>query len=124
MRRKDFPALDEPDISILCPRRSIPVISSSGSSGGLSLKVSRDTISGSSSETPSTKSSQSTQDFLPMFVAMRYCLLPFLVTPGIRERRDGLRFCLSMDTPFFSMKLQYEGDTLVYAALNGKELAI
>ena len=28
------------------------------------------------------------------------------------------------DTPFFSMKLQYEGDTLVYAALNGKELAI
>ena len=28
------------------------------------------------------------------------------------------------DTPFFSMKLQYAGDTLVYAALNGKELAI
>ena len=28
------------------------------------------------------------------------------------------------DTPFFSMKLQYTGDTLVYAALNGKELAV
>ena len=28
------------------------------------------------------------------------------------------------DTPFFSMKLQYAGDTLVYAALNGKELAV
>ena len=28
------------------------------------------------------------------------------------------------DTPFFSMKLQYVGDTLVYAALNGKELAV
>lgn len=28
------------------------------------------------------------------------------------------------DTPFFSMKLQYAGDTLVYVALNGKELAV
>ena len=28
------------------------------------------------------------------------------------------------ETPFFSMKLQYAGDTLVYAALNGKELAV
>ena len=26
------------------------------------------------------------------------------------------------DTPFFSMKLRYEGERLVYAALNGKEL--
>ena len=26
------------------------------------------------------------------------------------------------DTPFFSMKLRYEGDRLAYAALNGKEL--
>lgn len=24
--------------------------------------------------------------------------MPFLVTPGIRERRDGLWFCLPMDT--------------------------
>ena len=28
------------------------------------------------------------------------------------------------DTPFFSMKRQSEGDTRVYAALNGKELAV
>ena len=28
------------------------------------------------------------------------------------------------DTPFFSLKLQYRGETLVYAALDGKELAI
>ena len=27
------------------------------------------------------------------------------------------------DTPFFSLKLRYEGDRLIYAALNGKELA-
>ena len=27
---------------------------------------------------------------------------------------------LDTDEPFFSLKLQYEGDTLVYAALNGK----
>ena len=28
------------------------------------------------------------------------------------------------DTPFFSMKLRYEGERLAYAALNGKELAV
>lgn len=28
------------------------------------------------------------------------------------------------DTPFFSLKLQYRGETLVYAALDGKELAV
>ena len=28
------------------------------------------------------------------------------------------------DTPFFSLKLQYQGETLVYAALDGKELAV
>ena len=27
---------------------------------------------------------------------------------------------LDSDEPFFSLKLQYEGDDLVYAALNGK----
>ena len=30
---------------------------------------------------------------------------------------------LDSDEPFFSLKLQYEGDTLVYAALNGKVIA-
>ena len=28
------------------------------------------------------------------------------------------------DTPFFSLKLQYRGETLVYAALDGQELAV
>ncbi len=31
---------------------------------------------------------------------------------------------LATETPFFSLKLQYEGDTLLYAALNGKPLPI
>ena len=31
---------------------------------------------------------------------------------------------LDTDEPFFSLKLKYEGDTLVLAALNGKELNI
>ena len=31
---------------------------------------------------------------------------------------------LCQDTPFFSLKLQYEGDDLVYAALDGKPLNI
>ena len=28
------------------------------------------------------------------------------------------------DSPFFSLKLRYEGNALVYAALNGKELSL
>ena len=28
------------------------------------------------------------------------------------------------DSPFFSLKLSYRGDELVYAALDGKELAL
>lgn len=31
---------------------------------------------------------------------------------------------LDTDEPFFSLKLKYEGDTLVLAVLNGKELAV
>ena len=31
---------------------------------------------------------------------------------------------LSAEEPFFSLKLSYEGDTLVYAALNGREMAL
>ena len=31
---------------------------------------------------------------------------------------------LNEDEPFFSLKLQYQGETLVYAALDGKELAV
>lgn len=35
-----------------------------------------------------------------------------------------LHLIAERDTPFFSLKLSYEGDTLVYAALDGKELAL
>ena len=31
---------------------------------------------------------------------------------------------LNEDRPFFSLKLSYRGDTLVYAALNGKEMGL
>ncbi|MBE7017619.1 MAG: 8-oxo-dGTP diphosphatase [Ruminococcaceae bacterium] len=31
---------------------------------------------------------------------------------------------MAEDAPFFSLKLRYEGEKLVYAALNGKELAL
>ena len=34
-----------------------------------------------------------------------------------------LRLIHDPDTPFFSLKLRYEGDRLAYAALNGKELS-
>ena len=34
-----------------------------------------------------------------------------------------LRLIHEPDTPFFSLKLRYEGDKLIYAALNGKELS-
>ena len=39
---------------------------------------------------------------------------------------DKLFFRLIDDreSPFFSLKLRYEGETLVYAALNGRELAL
>ena len=33
-----------------------------------------------------------------------------------------LRLIRGEDTPFFSLKLRYEGECLTYAALNGKEL--
>ena len=36
--------------------------------------------------------------------------------------RIFLRLIHDPDTPFFSLKLRYEGDRLIYAALNGKEL--
>ena len=31
---------------------------------------------------------------------------------------------LEEEAPFFSLKLCYEGDRLIYSALNGKELAL
>ena len=35
-----------------------------------------------------------------------------------------LRLIHDADTPFFSMKLRYEGERLAYAALDGKELTV
>ena len=52
--RKDFPALDDPEISILCPRRSTPWISSSGSTGGFAAKSDSGAMLGISSVAPST----------------------------------------------------------------------
>lgn len=41
--------------------------------------------------------------------------------PGWEGDKIFLRL-LAEETPFFSLKLCYEGDTLVYAALNGKQI--
>ena len=50
-----------------------------------------------------------------------------------KEQVEALPICegdkiffrlLAEERPFFSLKLSYEGDTLVYAALDGKELAL
>ena len=35
-----------------------------------------------------------------------------------------LRLIHDADTPFFSLKLRYEGERLAYAALDGKELTV
>ena len=35
-----------------------------------------------------------------------------------------LRLIHDADTPFFSLKLRYEGERLVYATLDGKELTV
>ena len=40
--------------------------------------------------------------------------------PGDRIFLDLLR----REVPFFSLKLRYQGETLVYACLNGRELAL
>ena len=45
--------------------------------------------------------------------------LPLRAAPNV-----VLALTLEPDTPSSSMKLQYAGDTLVYAALNGEERAV
>ena len=41
-----------------------------------------------------------------------------------RSFEDGRSRLLDTDEPFFSLKLKYEGDTLVLAQLNGKRLEV
>ena len=47
----------------------------------------------------------------------------FAALPQWEGDRIFLRL-LEEDAPFFSLKLQYEGDNLIYAALNGRQLAL
>ena len=47
----------------------------------------------------------------------------FAALPQWEGDKIFLRLIHDPDTPFFSLKLRYEGDRLVYAALNGKELS-
>ena len=72
--------------------------------------------SGRSSVALSMNSRHSAKSVLPMLVSMRNCLCPFRITPGIRDRRDGLRFCWSSSRPFlrqtvyrYSTRLRYSG---------------
>ena len=55
-----------------------------------------------SSLTASIHSSHAVHDGLPTLVATKNCLFPLRSTPGIRLYRDGLRFCRSVASPFFS----------------------
>ena len=46
---------------------------------------------------------------------------------GINDRREDLEAVFRLlreGRPFFSLKLSYRGDTLVYAALDGKEIRL
>lgn len=62
--KNDLPALDDPEINILCPQRNTPSMSSSGNASGSISCYLRFCKLGSSSFSPSTKSSQSIQDVL------------------------------------------------------------
>ena len=112
----DLPALDGPASSILCPCRSTPPMSA-GASGGISSQTALMLSgSGKSSVALSMNSRHSAKSALPMLVSMRNCLCPFRITPGIRDRRDGLRFCWSSSRPFlrqtvyrYSTRLRYSG---------------
>ena len=100
--RKDFPALDGPARSILWPLRRTPSIRQGDSSGRLSQTSASGSGSGRSSLTLSIHSCHSLHDALPMLVSIRNCFLPPLTTPGMRDSREGLRFCLSIFRPFLS----------------------
>ena len=79
-------------MSILCPQRSMPRISSSGSSGWCASSADMSSSGGRSSSSPSTKSIQSCHDRLPVLTASSFWRFPFLSTPGIRDSRDGFLF--------------------------------
>ena len=101
MRAKLLPALLGPASSILWPLRSTPVMRASASGGRLSQSSARLSVSGSSSVSASSQSRHSSQQDFPMFVSSSTCRLSPRRMPGIRERREGLRFCWSMVRPFF-----------------------
>ena len=79
-------------MSILCPQRSMPRISSSGSSGWCASSADMSSRGGRSSSSPSTKSIQSCHDRLPVPTASSFWRFPFLSTPGMRDSRDGFLF--------------------------------
>ena len=103
--RKDFPALDGPAISILCPFLSTLSIRHGDSSGILSHTLSRPSGSGRSSLMPSIHSCHSSQLRFPMLVSTRNCFLSPRMTPGIRDSLDGFLFWVSIMSPFFSHTL-------------------
>ena len=98
--RKDLPALEGPAISILWPWRSTPSIRHGASSGICSHTSPRPSGSGRSSLTLSIHSFHSSQLPFPMLVSTKNCFWLPRMTPGIRDRRDGLRFCWSISSPF------------------------
>ena len=54
-------------------------------------------------------------------------LLPGEATPALARRcllYTSFLDLLRQGAPFFSLKLRYQGETLVYACLNGKELTL
>ena len=99
--KKDFPALDGPAISILCPFLKIPLIRHGASSGRFSHTVSKDSGSGRSSFTLSIHSFHSVHDSFPIFVSTRNCFFPLRSNPGILDNLDGFLFCVSTLNPFF-----------------------
>lgn len=101
MRAKLLPALLGPASSILCPWRRTPSTSGGARGGRSSHTLDRASVSGRSSVSASIQSFHSSQLALPMLVASRYCFCSPRITPGIRDRRLGLRFCWSRRRPFF-----------------------
>ena len=84
----------------LCPMRSAPSISAGDNGGGSLSTVSRLSNGGRSSFCSSSHAIHSSQLFFPMFVPIKNCFTPFLVTPGRRDMRDGFLFCVSTLNPF------------------------
>ena len=52
-----------------------------------------------------------------MFVAISHCFLPLRVTPGILDKRDGFRFCLSIFRPFSAQTSYKKSTRLRYSSM-------